>query len=241
MSCGHRELFSNIAAATTMPSDSNAGKNNYNYIDVRNKGVCYPSEYKLRSELSGKEPCTSYRFQNPAYNKNQIFLGDGSSTNPLSLVQFSNGKTLEDAIMSKVVKDKVVGLLTEQSKIYDTITNHNKQFIENLKKARSLNTDLEQVEPYNVKKVDNIVIKGVNSTQIPNISPPNTEPPCSNDQCKYKQFEYSTKKYGPIGNAVALFAVTTPPRTANSAEAMFISRVQSPTPIQFNDTCPLSV
>ena len=237
MLSGHRELFT-IAVRTTQKSHSLAGNKNYKYIDEKNKGVCYPSENKVRSELSGGEACTSYRFQNPAFHKNQIFLGDGSSTNPLSLIEFSNGETLENEIISPAVKNKVEGLLNSQSQNYDEIVKHGENFKEQLENARELRKGLEPVDDYTVEEL-NRVIEGVPSPpDVPMLDSGSTQSPCSNSKCVYKDFEYTTKEYGPLGSNIV--SRTVPPTSPKSAQAMLISNVQSPALIQFQDTCSLT-
>ena len=238
MSCGHRELFvyDEIMTGTTMKSDTLAEKDKtYKYIDDEDKGVCYPSEYKKRSVQSGEEPCTSYRFQNPAYHKNQIFLGNGSSTNPLSLVEFSNGETLENAILSEHVKEKVEGLLTKQDRNYDELVRHNENFKNGLTDARTLNKEITPVDDYTVKTLDSVIKGTPSSTAVPSLSGGGTVSPCSDDKCKYIPFKYTTTEYGPIGNNIDNVKTPGP----NSSQAMYISNVQSPNLIQFQDQCPL--
>jgi len=233
----HRELFT-IAVRTNQKSHSLAGNKNYKYIDENDKGVCYPSENNVRSTLSCGEPCTSYRFQNPAYHKNQIFLGDGSSTNPLSLIEFSNDETLENAIISPSVKNKVEGLLNKQSHNYDKIVAYGEKFNEDLENARKLRSELKPVGDYTVKELDS-VIEGVSSPpDVPTLDSRMTRPPCSDGKCEYIDFKYTNHEYGPLGSGI--LTRTVPPTRPNSAQAMFISNVPSPALIPFQDTCPLT-
>lgn len=239
MSTGHRELFE-MATSHSNPSDSHAN-NTYKYIDENDTGVCYPSELSQRSTQSNLEPCTSVRFQNPAYIQNQIFLGDGSSTNPFSLVEFSNGETLENGIMSTEVKNKVEGLLEKQEENYDDIVERGKTFETKLENARKLYAESEEekakVTPYQVKTV-NGTLEGIPSfDKVPTLDSGKTRSPCINKKCEYVNFKYTNNEYGPIGNNVG--NVIIPPKRPNNARAMFISNVQSPNLILFQDTCPL--
>ena len=232
MSFGHRELFSGGSYKSYSLKN---GKDTYKYIDEDNKGVCYPGEHSVRSPLSDEEPCTSHRFQNPAYFTNQIRLGDGTASNPLSLVKFANNKTLEDELLSPHIKTQVEKLLENQNKNYDQIVGLNQLFKDKLDEVTKLNESLENVRGYNVKKVS-ASIKRVQPTQVPSLRNINTQSPCNGEGCTYQPFSYNTNTYGRIGNGIVTRKI--PSTTAIGERAMYIANVQSPKLMKLPNTCP---
>lgn len=149
--------------------------NRYRHIDSNNKQVCYPSEIFSRHPMADTSKCSSFRVQNPALYRDNIYIA--TQDNPLQKIKLGD-ETLEDVLLDKKVKKKIENVFS----IQDTMFNEINQYHESIQ-----NADID-------KKINAVSPTYPGHPLPPFIAPPSLPivNPCNTDKtkCTYKEFEY---------------------------------------------------